>query len=126
MKKILIVDDEVEICGFLKEFLTEKNYIVAVAYDGASAINKAKKFIPHIVLLDIKMPGINGVTTLRKIKKIDPSIVVIMISAVYEEEIAKECVELGAFDYILKPFELNYLETVLLVKITELMVDNEY
>lgn len=123
MKRILVVDDEMEICSFLKEFLEEKNYTVDVAYDGLKAINKIKEFKPHIVLLDVKMPGINGIITLRKIKKIDPTIVAIMISAVYYEDLAKKALKLGAYDYILKPFELNYLENTLLLKITKLIAN---
>lgn len=116
LKKILVVDDEVEACNALKEFLSMKGYEVHTAFDGPTAIDKVKEVGPHIVLLDLIMPGMGGVEVLKEIKKIDSAVSVIVLSVVGDNEKAKETMELGAYDYITKPVDLNYLETVLMVK----------
>ena len=119
MIKILVVDDEPEACDALKEFLSMKGYEVSTAQDGQAALRKLKKYRPQIVLLDVIMPGMNGIEVLQEIKKIDPEIGVIMVTVVTDEDQAKKTLELGAYDYITKPVDLNYLETVVLVKILD-------
>ena len=121
MDRILVVDDEVEVCDALKEFLSLKEYEVETALDGQTALKKVEKFKPHIVLLDIIMPGMGGLDVLLRIKNIDSKIGIIMTTAVADEEIAKRAIKLGAYDYITKPLDLDYLETVLLVKIIDIM-----
>lgn len=119
MEKILVVDDEIEVCNSLKKFLVKMGYGADTALNGKEAISKVKETRPHIVLLDIIMPGMGGMDTLKEIKKVDPNIGIIMLTAVKDEELAKRALELGAYEYILKPFDLNYLETVLRVKIID-------
>ncbi|MFC1535359.1 response regulator [Thermodesulfobacteriota bacterium] len=120
MEKILVVDDEVEVCNALKEFLSLKDYEVETALDGPTALKKVEEFKPHIVLLDIIMPKMRGVDVLLRIKNIDSQIGVIMITAVVDEEIAKKTIDLGAYEYITKPIDLNYLENVLMVKMIDI------
>jgi DNA-binding response OmpR family regulator len=119
MIKILVVDDEPEACDALKEFLSMKGYEVSTAQDGQTALRKIKEYDPQIVLLDVIMPGMNGIEVLQEIKKMDPKIGVIMVTVVTDEAQAKKTLELGAYDYITKPVDLNYLETVVLVKILD-------
>ncbi len=116
MGKILVVDDEVEVVRLLKDFLTSKGYEVATALNGVEALAKVREMKPDIVLLDIIMPGMGGIDTLKEIKKIDPTIAVIMVTAVVDEELANRAVKLGAFDYITKPINIDYLETCVMVK----------
>ncbi len=116
MGKILVVDDEIEVVRLLKDFLTSKDYEVYTAPNGAEALALVKEVKPDIVLLDIIMPGMGGIDTLKEIKKIDPTTAVIMVTAVIDEELAKRAVNLGAFDYITKPINIDYLETCVLVK----------
>ncbi len=116
MGKILVVDDEIEVVRLLKDFLTSKDYEVYTALNGAEALALVKEVKPDIVLLDIIMPGMGGIDTLKEIKKIDPTTAVIMVTAVIDEELAKRAVNLGAFDYITKPINIDYLETCVLVK----------
>ena len=116
MGKILVVDDEIEVVRLLKDFLTSKGYEVYMALNGAEAIALVKEVKPDIVLLDIIMPGMGGIDTLKEIKKIDPTTAVIMITAVIDEELANRAVKLGAFDYITKPINIDYLETCVMVK----------
>jgi len=120
MGRILVVDDEINVIRLLQKFLASKNYDVCTAADGSTAINKVRELKPQIVLLDILMPGMNGMDTLREIKKLEPDTVVIMVTAVSDDELAKSSLRLGAFDYITKPINLDYLETCLLVKMQQI------
>jgi CheY-like chemotaxis protein len=113
--KILIADDNPGICDVLKEFLIKKCYVPVVAGDGADALEKVKRENPAIVLLDITMPGIDGLVVLQRMKSFNEKIKVIMITGAGDEQIAKQAVTLGAFDYLVKPVDLNYLEKCLLV-----------
>ncbi|TET61226.1 response regulator, partial [Candidatus Aerophobetes bacterium] len=103
MQRILVVDDEIEVCNVLRDFLTVKGYEVHTVSDGRSAVAKVKEIRPHIVLLDIMMPGMDGLETLKEIRKADPRVGVIMVTAIFDEELGKRAIELGAYDYITKP-----------------------
>jgi len=73
---------------------------------------------PHLILLDVQMPKMDGLEVLRRLREIDKEVSVIMITSVNEQEIARQAIELGAFDYIVKPPDLPYLEQSLWYKIT--------
>jgi DNA-binding NtrC family response regulator len=115
--KILVVDDEPGVLEALYEFLTLKEYEVIKANNGKEALAKVKAERPHLVLLDIRMPGMDGFEVLGKIKEDEPSLSVIMISGVQDMETARKSLEMGACDYITKPFNLDYLETSVLSKL---------
>lgn len=118
--KILVVDDEKVVCDMLSKFLAKKGYEAIIALSGEEALRKVKKERPHVVLLDIKMPKMDGIVVLQRIKEIDKKIpIIIMITAVKDDAIGRKCLELGAADYITKPFGLEYLENVLLVKLLD-------
>jgi CheY-like chemotaxis protein len=121
MERVLVVDDEIEVCDALKEFLSSKEYEVETALDGPTALKKVEEFKPHIVLLDIIMPGMGGTEVLKEIRSKNPKIGIIMVTAVVDEELAKVIIMLGAYDYITKPVDLNHLETVLMVKMIDIM-----
>jgi len=121
MERILVVDDEVDVCCALKEFLSLKEYEAETAFDGPTALKKVQEFNPHIVLLDIMMPGMGGIDVLKEIRNINPKIGIIMTTAVTDEKIAESAIQLGAYDYITKPLDLNYLETVLMVKMIDII-----
>ena len=116
-EKILVVDDEIEVCNLLEEFLTKKGYEVIIATSGREAIEKFKIGKPKLILLDIQMPEMNGIEVIKKIREIDKDVAILMATAVMDENIAKEAMELGASDYIVKPFDLDYLEKSLIMKI---------
>ena len=121
MARILVVDDEIVVCDVLKEFLTLKGHEVHTALNGRAAIAKVKMERPHIVLLDILMPGMRGLKVLKEIKRLDPRLGVIMITGVFNKDVAKKAISLGAYDYITKPVDFEYLETVLMAKILDLL-----
>ncbi len=108
VKTVLVVDDEEVIRDFFKRMLQE--YKVLTAASGEEAVYMVKKDKPDLVLLDIKMPGIDGIETLRKIKSIDKNIVVIMISAHGTLKTNIEAARLGAYDSIAKPFDLEEMK----------------
>ena len=118
--KLLIVDDEAEICDFLKSFFEERNYEVKTAFSGQAALQVVEQFRPQVVLLDIKMPGIDGVQTLGTLKKKFPRIKVIMVTALETRDKIEECLRLGADNYITKPLSLEYLENDVREKIESL------
>ncbi len=120
MARILVVDDEPAVCHMLNKFLTKKGYDVYSAFDGEEALSVVKEKRPHIVLLDIKMPKMNGIECLKRIKEIDKEVGVIMITAVKQEETGREAMKLDAFDYITKPLSLKYLEDCLMVKLFQM------
>jgi DNA-binding response OmpR family regulator len=121
MERILVVDDKIEVCNVLKEFLDSKGYETHIALTGRTALSQVKEVKPRIVLLDIIMPGMGGIDVLKEIKKIDPTVGVIMVTAVDDHELAMQTLELGADDYITKPLDLNYIELVVMAKIIDLM-----
>lgn len=117
MARILVVDDEIAIVDVLKSFLEDKGHKVFTAFDGEEAIMVAKQERPHLILLDIYLPKCDGLEVLKAVRRFDESVGVIMITAFREEQIAKEALSLGAFDYITKPFDFDYLERALETKL---------
>jgi DNA-binding NtrC family response regulator len=113
---ILIIDDEVELSQSLSEMLKEEEeeYGVSVANSGKEGLAKIKEEVPDLVLLDIKMPEMNGIETLEKIKTINKDILVIMLTAYQTVETAVKAMKLDAYDYISKPF--NYEELKIIIK----------
>ncbi|MBI4384185.1 MAG: response regulator [Nitrospinae bacterium] len=107
--KILVVDDETEVCSLLREFFQDR-YDVETAHDGAEALRKIGVFRPDCVLLDIRMPNLDGREVLRLTKPSYPEMEIIMITGVGDGAMAGECQKLGAFAYIMKPIDLDFLE----------------
>ncbi len=114
-KKVLIVDDSTMMRGTLKSYIDAGKYDVSEAVDGEEAVAKAKDEVPDVVFLDIKMPKLNGIEALKKIKAMNPKTVVVMETSVYEDETKKECLELGAADYLKKPINKKQIDDVLKV-----------
>jgi DNA-binding NtrC family response regulator len=110
MRKILVVDDEIDICGFVKNFFEERGYQVLTAQSGEDAIVIAKAKKPELVLLDIKMKGMDGIAVLKHLRTIDKGQKVIMITAIEDQDKMDEASRLGACDYVTKPLMLDYLE----------------
>ena len=104
---LLIIDDDPTVRGFLTEVLrAEEGYNVTEAGDGAGGLARVSSDQPDIVLLDIHMPGMSGTEVLSRIRAMDPSIGVIMITSVDEIDTVRETLKLGAYDYLLKPLDL--------------------
>ncbi len=114
MGKILVVDDTPEMRVTLTTFLTMKGFMVKDAASAQEALLQIKADKPVLVLLDERMPGMDGLMALKKIKEIDSKIKVVMLTAVEDEDVMEEATKLGALDYIIKPFDLEKLEALIL------------
>jgi DNA-binding response OmpR family regulator len=114
---VLIVDDESDVRELLSKFLRRRGYEVDTASDGASAIEAIRGKRPDIVLLDIRLPKMDGLSVLEKLRDESDGVAVITMSGSADEETARRSLELGAADFITKPFNLPYLETSLLAKL---------
>ncbi len=110
MKKILIVDDEQNMLWAMKKALKSEAYKIITASDGIEAIKHFKEHELDLVLLDLRMPKMNGMQVLKEIKKLNSDIPVIMITAHGTMESAIEAMKIGALDYISKPFEIDELK----------------
>jgi two-component system response regulator PilR (NtrC family) len=106
---IHIIDDEPIIHEVLGDLLTTEGYVVESSLNGEEALNKYSPDTYDLILLDLLMPGINGIEVLKKIKKIDPQAVIIIITAYASVESAISAMKKGAFDYIQKPFKHDEL-----------------
>ncbi|GAA5219532.1 sigma-54-dependent transcriptional regulator [Membranihabitans marinus] len=109
MPRILIVDDEAAIRRTLKDILSFEKYTVDEAKDGMDGLAKIKKKAYDVVLMDIKMPNVDGMEALERLQEIKPDLPVIMISGHANIDNAVEAVKKGAFDFISKPPDLNRL-----------------
>ncbi|MBU1091223.1 MAG: response regulator [Candidatus Omnitrophica bacterium] len=116
-KRILIVDDDEEICILLGDFLKRKGFSPIITRSGEEALEKVKSERPIIVLLDMNMPGMDGLMALKKIKEANEATGVIVITGSGDENIALEAMKLGIYDYLIKPVNLDYLLFSLISKI---------
>lgn len=104
MKKVLVVDDDKNICELLNIYLKNEGYDVVFAYDGSEAVNKAKQETPDIIVLDVMMPVINGWEACKLIRQFSQA-PIIMLTAMDTLENKIQGLNIGADDYIVKPFE---------------------
>jgi two-component system, response regulator PdtaR len=107
--RVLVVDDDAGIRDVLQEFLTGAGCRVRLAADGATAVREVVGSAADVVLLDIEMPGLAGVEALPTIRAVAPEAVVIMVSGTTDTETAKRALAYGAFDYVIKPIDFEYL-----------------
>lgn len=106
MNSILIIDDDDQLRNSFKKLLAEEGYKVESAASGEAGLNIVKNESLDLVILDIRLPGMNGIETFKKIHEIEPKLPVIIMTAYGTTENAIETTKLGAFDYILKPFDI--------------------
>jgi two-component system, response regulator, stage 0 sporulation protein F len=111
---ILVVDDEADIRNMISNFLSTKSYSVVTAASGEEALLSIKTQRPQLVLCDIRMPGMDGLMVLKKILEFDPSIKVVMLSAIQDEDVVAEAFREGAADYLVKPCSLMKLDALVL------------
>jgi len=109
METILIVDDDKSIRYSLKRMM-EGKYSILTAQNGDEALDRMKESSPDLIIMDIKMPGRNGIEVLKEMRSIDPKSLVILMTAYGTTETAIEATKYGAFDYILKPFPIPQMK----------------
>ena len=111
--KILIIDDDDLICLSLKKVLLNLDYAVDICMDGGSALDSVESYQPDIILLDIYLNEYNGLEILKEIKTKFTDIPVIMITGYSDVNIAVSAIKSGAYDFLLKPLEIDQLKLVL-------------
>lgn len=103
---ILVIDDQPGIRRLLMEVLAEQGFLVTTAANGYEGVQKAKEINPALVLMDMKMPGMDGIEALRELRRLGQGAKVIMMTAYGELDLVNEARELGAAAYITKPFDI--------------------
>lgn len=111
--RVMVVDDMADIRGLLSDYLESEGYTVEAVGDGTTALLRLGEFRPQVILLDILMPGLSGISALQRIRAMHPNIAVIMVTGIGDEETAKRSLALGAFDFVTKPIDFAYLEWAL-------------
>jgi len=109
--KMMLVDDEERFLQTTQKLLSKKGYSVATATNGADALEKLATQNIHVVILDVKMPGMDGIATLREIKRSHPLVEVIMLTGHATVESAVDGLKSGATDYLMKPTDIEELMT---------------
>lgn len=117
-KRILVVDDEPEVRELMEHFLTQRGYDVRIAENGKLALAALDSFMPDVVLLDMHMPEMDGLETLKRLAARSPSLPVIMVTVNDDIETTSHLLQLGAADYVPKPFNLDYLEQAINIQLS--------
>jgi DNA-binding response OmpR family regulator len=116
--KILVVDDDPEVRMATRDFLSSKGYEVTVAEGGREALRLLATSPADVVLLDVAMPDMDGMETLKRIVTAHPDMPVIMVTANADIEITSKVLQLGAADYVPKPFDLDYLDQAISIQLS--------
>jgi CheY-like chemotaxis protein len=107
--RMLIVDDDVAVRDVLAEYFGERGYLITAAATGAEALTAFARERPDVVLLDIRMPGMGGFHVLERMRETSPDVAIIMVTANEDLALARQTLAIGAFDYVAKPFDYEYL-----------------
>ncbi|MDP3023943.1 MAG: response regulator [candidate division Zixibacteria bacterium] len=110
---ILVVDDEKEICNLFQDTLVQEGYQVLTATNGKEAVSLGKQNRFDLALLDIKMPGMDGIEVFQKLKKVKKDMQVIILTGYGTLKTAKEAMKLGAYDFLTKPFDLGLVKNII-------------
>lgn len=106
MSKILIVDDAIFMRKVIRDLLIKNNYTDLIeAEDGLEAVEMFGEHRPDLVIMDITMPSLNGIETIKQLRQIDPDAAILMCSAMGQEAMVKEALKFGAKDFVVKPFK---------------------
>ncbi|MBU9888250.1 MAG: response regulator [Candidatus Omnitrophica bacterium] len=108
-KKVLIIDDEPEICKMVTDFLMDAGYAASYALNGPDGLRAIAQDPPTLVLLDVGLPGMDGVAVMRAIHEKNPSLAVVILTGYKDNDIVKKLIEYGACEYLTKPINLETL-----------------
>lgn len=111
--RILIIDDEQILRNLLKEVLKEKGFVVNTAPDGFKGIKSNDFNNPDLIILDLKMPGMDGIETLKNIRKTDKDVLVIILTGYGSAQTIRDAQELDVYEYISKPFKNDVMVNVI-------------
>jgi DNA-binding response OmpR family regulator len=123
--KILVVDDDKVVADILKDLASEKERSVDVCYDGLAAIESIQRNVYDIIIVDLVMPRLDGIEVLRYAKKVNPEVIVIIITGYASLETAIAAIREGAYDYIRKPCKLEEIKIVVDNAIDKIRLNKE-
>ncbi|HUO62283.1 MAG TPA: response regulator [Terriglobales bacterium] len=112
---IMVVDDVADVREVLAEYLELKGFDVRQASSGEEGLEKVAESRPDVVLLDLGLPGLSGIETLRRLKSDNPALCVIVVSGNQDQDLAQKALAMGAADYVPKPVDFGYLQTILAI-----------
>ena len=124
-EKILVVDDEQSMREFLDIMLKKEEYRVTLASNGEEVLKLIEKDIFDLILMDIRMPRMDGITVLKKMKTLSPETIVIMITAYASADTAIKAMKEGAYDYITKPFKVEEIKLIIKNALEKKNLQNE-
>jgi DNA-binding response OmpR family regulator len=113
---VVVVDDETDVREVLAEYLELKGFDVRQATSGEEALARVAESCPDVVLLDLGLPGLSGIETLRRLRSDNPGAYVIVVSGNQDQDLAQKVLAMGAADYVPKPVDFGYLETILAIR----------
>src|SRR3954452_12999243 len=113
MAKLLLVDDEADVQYSFRRIFDSPEIELTTASSGEEGLKLVPKLKPDLVIMDIRMGGMNGLETLRRIRQLDSKLLVILITAYGTTQMAIEAMKLGAYDYLLKPFDIPKLKEII-------------
>src|SRR5215467_5955768 len=113
MSKLLLIDDEADVQYSFQRIFDSPDLELSTASSGEEGLKLIPRLKPDLVLMDIRMGGMNGLETLRRIRQIDPRLLVILMTAYGTTQTAIEAMKLGAYDYLLKPFDVVKLKEII-------------
>ena len=111
--RVVVIDDEVNAASALETLLKEDGYEVSRAHDGSSGLQLLEKSDPDVVLTDLRMPGMDGLQLLTRIKEIRPETMVILMTAYGSPDVIEKALKLGAYQVVMKPFEVTDIASVI-------------
>jgi len=113
MAKLLIIDDEPDLCAIFQRIFKEEGHSVATATTGQEGIAKARADQPDLIFLDLKMPSMDGITCLKRLRLVSKASKIVVLTGYGTLKTAKEAMMLGAYDYTAKPFDLDLIRTLI-------------
>jgi two-component system nitrogen regulation response regulator GlnG len=113
MKNVLVIDDDEKICWAFEQFLTDEGHRPIVANNAEEGLRKIQSDTPDIILLDVRLPGMNGLEALKQIKVLQPEAIVIVMTAYDSVEMTIQAMQLHAFDFIPKPIDLDQVKAII-------------
>jgi CheY-like chemotaxis protein len=115
---VLVIDDDAAVRELLVDYCVQAGYEVRAAADAASGLREVVGAAPHVILLDIQMPGLSGVQALPALQAVAPDASIVMVSGTADADVARDALTQGAFDYVTKPIDFEYLARTLETAIT--------
>ena len=113
MAKLLIIDDEPDLCGIFQRIFQEEGHSVATATTGQEGIAKSRADQPDLIVLDLKMPSMDGITCLKRLRLVSKVSRIVVLTGYGTLKTAKEAMRLGAYDYTAKPFDLDLIRALI-------------